>query len=1010
MQQLKKTAIAIGAAQLALMASGLAFAQTTPAGGDKDTGTTVIVVGQRAALESAQKIKQNSDEIVDSVVADDIGKLPDKSVTEVLQRIVGVTIDRTLNRVDPQQGVGDGIQHFAAEGTGVSIRGLSYVRSELNGRDSFSANGGRSLSFEDVPPELMSGVDVYKNPSAEQIEGGIGGLVNLRTALPFDFKGRKGSLSVEASRSQLRGKTSPSFSGLLSDRWETGLGQFGALIDLAHSRIDTRSDGTSTGTYIPRSNLIAGDTSGTLHWAPGGEGFTTNGFSRDRDGLYGAFQWKKDTLASTVTYFRSKYKMSSTENSFFQAAQGSFFTVDPGATFDDQGALLTGVLRDPTEGGMNFGTAARSVGRTADTRDISWNLTWRASPQWTFRTDLQNVKATTDGFDNTVGLGGFLPKETINLGVSPMAFTFDASDRAALLNPANYYWGFTQEHRDTATGKLNAGRIDAKYTFDSPVLNDLRFGLRATERKALTRSTHDTEWTQISQPWAVSNAPGSWQPLSQFAYLNDPRFAGNTSVQSFPNFYGGGSGIPSVIVPSMALTTNVNTNFAMLHNYTQLVCKTPCSQAVWTPAPYGDATGLNEQNEHTQAAYAQLRFGFDQLKYPVDGNVGVRVVHTDMSALGYQLFAPPTSTVIGVPAIPAQSQRQAFDNTYNNTLPSLNLRMKASDELQFRAAMSKGMTRPDFWQMQTYTTLSQNVHTHQDASGNPVLDSIDYTGNAKGNPMLKPTLSNNFDLTAEYYFGRSSSFTVALFDKQLKDVIVGQTSAVSLNDTNGTPHQFLITAPVNGAKGRASGLEIGYQQYFDKLPDWMSGFGVSANYTYIDSRMSMYSPINRTWCTPKGDLDSSLIANIAGCDTDGRVLNGGVMPLTGLSKNAYNLALLYDRGPLSARLAYGWRSRYLQAVNAFGANGSDGVDQNPDSPNKGQVNSVNYSLPVWGGTYGQLDMGVHYKVTEDFSVSFEARNLTNALFRQYVQQNIGFKEKSSFYTGRAFTLQAHYNF
>ncbi|WP_449406127.1 TonB-dependent receptor plug domain-containing protein [Massilia phosphatilytica] len=150
MKNTNKTAIAIGVAQLVLMASGAAFAQSET--------TTVVVHGQRGALESAQNIKKNSDEIVDSVVADDIGKLPDKSVTEVLQRVVGVTIDRTLNRVDRPQGVGDGIAHFAAEGAAVSIRGLGagQVRSEFNGRDAFSANGGRALSFEDVPPELIA--------------------------------------------------------------------------------------------------------------------------------------------------------------------------------------------------------------------------------------------------------------------------------------------------------------------------------------------------------------------------------------------------------------------------------------------------------------------------------------------------------------------------------------------------------------------------------------------------------------------------------------------------------------------------------------------------------------------------------------------------------------------------------------------------------------------------------------------------------------------------------------
>ena len=174
MKRINRTVIAMAVAQLAWMA-GAAHAQET------DASSVVVVTGQRAALNSAQKIKQDADEIVDSVVADDIGKLPDRSVTEVLQRVVGVSINRQA---------GDN-ERFSVEGAGVNIRGLNYVRSELNGREAFAANGGRSLSWGDIPPELMSGVDVYKNPSAEQTEGGISGLVNLRSALPFDFKGQR---------------------------------------------------------------------------------------------------------------------------------------------------------------------------------------------------------------------------------------------------------------------------------------------------------------------------------------------------------------------------------------------------------------------------------------------------------------------------------------------------------------------------------------------------------------------------------------------------------------------------------------------------------------------------------------------------------------------------------------------------------------------------------------------------------------------------------------------------
>jgi iron complex outermembrane recepter protein len=1032
-RQFQRTALSAAAAQVALLWSGIALAQTpaapepaasaasAPASGKKADQALqpVIVTGQRAALQSAQKIKQDAEEIVDSVVADDIGKLPDKSVTEVLQRIPGITIDRTLNRSDPQQGVGDGIQHFAAEGTGVSIRGLSYVRSEVNGRDSFSANGGRALSFEDVPPELMSGVDVYKNPSAEQIEGAIGGLVNLRTALPFDFKGAKGAFSVETSRQQLRGKAQPSFSGLLSNRWATDLGEFGALVDLAHSKISTRSNGLFIDPYYPRTNAVVGDTSGQLRWISRGGSWNESDFDRTRDGVYGALQWRKDDVSSSLTYFRSKYEMNTTQHSFFVSGDPNKLELDPDATFDANGALLTGTLRAPTDvapdnpavSGLGFGTVARNAGRTADTRDISWNVTWKASPQWTFRSDLQEIKALSDGFDYLVGTGGWMPKQRVDLSSSPPKFHFDAADRAFLADPSNYYWGSAQEHRDHATATQKAWRGDAKFTFDHPVLNDVRFGVRLTERKAVTDSTHDSEWAQITAPWAVGN---SWQPLAQLAWMSDPRFAGNNNVHPFNNFFNGQVPMPAaVVVPNTSLLNLAG--LAQLHDYTRLACKDPCpSWVLWNPARYGDAQGRNEQNERTKAAYGQLRFGFEDWAYPVDGNVGLRVVQTDSTAVGNTLFTPPSSVPPGVPVIPAQSELQSFKNSYTNTLPSLNLRLKANKELQFRFAASKGMSRPELWQMQPYTTLSQTVRTHQetDAQGNQVtvVDSIDYSGSARGNPMLKPTTSTNVDLTAEYYFGRSSSFTVALFHKQLKDVVIGQTTFYRLHDTDGLPHDFSITSPVNGAEGKASGLEFGYQQYFDKLPGWLSGFGLAGNYTYIDSRMDMYRSIDREWCTPKGEVDAEVARRLYGCDTNGHII--GSLPLVGMSRHAFNLALLYDRGPISARVAYSWRSKYLQAAHAFGTNDdfSSGIDYNPASPNYLQPYSTNYSLPTWGASYGQLDMGVHYKVTDNLTVAFEGQNLTDALYKQYMQQGIGLKERSAFYTGRRYTLQMRYSF
>ncbi|HNG61112.1 MAG TPA: TonB-dependent receptor plug domain-containing protein, partial [Cellvibrionaceae bacterium] len=133
----------------------------------------IVVTGMRESLNSAQDIKKSADTFVDAISAKDIGALPDKSVTEALQRVPGVTVSKYAAPVDPD--------HFSAEGSGVVIRGLGQTRSEFNGRDTFTANSGSGLSFQDVSPELMGAVKVYKNQTADMIEGGISGTVNLNT-------------------------------------------------------------------------------------------------------------------------------------------------------------------------------------------------------------------------------------------------------------------------------------------------------------------------------------------------------------------------------------------------------------------------------------------------------------------------------------------------------------------------------------------------------------------------------------------------------------------------------------------------------------------------------------------------------------------------------------------------------------------------------------------------------------------------------------------------------------
>ncbi len=1018
MNQYQKTAIALAVAQIALM-SNHAMAQATTAAASaaaapaaapdapaSNEGPVVVVSGQRAALNSAQKIKQGSDEIVDSIVADDIGKLPDRSVTEVLQRIVGVTIDRTMAKGDPE--------HYSVEGSGVTIRGLSYVRSELNGRDSFSANGGRSLNFEDVPPELMAGVDIYKNPSAEQVEGAIGGLVNLRTAMPFDFKGFKAAVSVQDTYAQLKkGKASPSASGLVSNRWKTPLGEFGALIDIAYSESAVRTDAFQVEPYYPRNDIVSGKTV----WIPKGAQWRTLEFDRKREGAYGAFQWKaNDQLKSSLTFFKSRYKMQWDEQAIF--AQSSPYNIKASAdsVYDSKGAFVKGTLSDPADGGINFGDDTRTANRKSDTTDIAWNVSWRPSPQWTLTSDFQHIRATTESFDSTVATGVQMAQENIDLSGSIPRLTFSPAEKAYLADPNNYYWAFTMEHMDKSVATEKAWKGDAQYVFDHPVLRDVRFGVRLTERDSLTQNSNPGyNWSPISQTWQLG-----WD-ISKLASLGDPRFSGNTNLHTFNNFFSGKVDVPSVVFPNVSLATGYPDSYAALHKYHDILCAeahggSMASCSPWTAATFGtDPAGTNDQTEKTKAVYSQLRFGFDDLRYPIDGNFGVRYVQTDMSAHGYTVFSNTAPTVVpgsqvGGPAIPiitSFSKKQDFDNTYNNVLPSLNLRLKASDTLQFRMAFASALSRPDFSQLQAYTNLSETASvTTNTNTGTVVVNNYNLSGTGAGNPLLKPTTANQLDVTAEWYFAPAGSFTMAVFNKQLKDIIVNQIYSFSIPDVNGKPQPFAVTGPVNGAKGRARGVELAYQQYFDRLPGWLSGIGVQANYTYVDSHQDLYTPVYQAYCTSVGGA-VNLNLNMNGCDTNGQTF--GNLPLQNLSRNAYNLALMYDKGPFSARLAYSWRGKSLQAVNVNGTQGSDGTDTNPDSPTNGQHNVV-WGLPTYAGAYGQLDASIFYKISENLSFGLEAQNITDAKYTQLMDQHIGTKGRAWFVSGPRYTAQLRYSF
>ena len=367
-----KTPVALGVA----LALGVAGPSQVLAQEDGDEAMEeIIVTAIRTSLMNAQSMKENADTFVDGVSASDIGALPDRSVAEALQRVPGINISRFKKTTDPDR--------FSVEGADVLIRGLPFVRSELNGRDVFSATGGTVLSFNDVSPELLGGVMVYKNVTADMIDGGIAGTVDLVTRKPLDSDGLKLAGSAEYNYGDIAEEGSPTFSFLGSNNWDTDVGSFGLQVGWAESELNTRSyasqvtdpcyrnpdtldlqpdfggtpciraqvpnDGNAFNEGILSPEEFAEATAGAVV-VPKGAGVRTTGYERDRNAfsLVGQWESKSGELLVTAEYLRAEADLFVDENAMLAQVNNPNLYPRPAFgtdwTFGRNGSFETGTL------------------------------------------------------------------------------------------------------------------------------------------------------------------------------------------------------------------------------------------------------------------------------------------------------------------------------------------------------------------------------------------------------------------------------------------------------------------------------------------------------------------------------------------------------------------------------------------------------------------------------------------------------------------------------------------
>lgn len=946
--------IKLGSSALAMGALGLApaWAQT-----DAPALEEILVSGQRQSIQSAQLIKQNADQIVDSIVADDIGKLPDRSVTETLQRVPGVTIERFMDIGDPE--------HFSAEGSGVAVRGMKHVRSELNGRDTFSASGGRSLSFEDVPAELMAGVDVYKNPSADMVEGGIGGTVDLRTRMPFDAEGQVVSGSVSLNYGDFIEETDPSASILYSNRWDTNAGEFGLLLNYAYSEISTRTDGIFLRPYFARTDILEDQTA----WIPRGADWRRMDFNREREGSYAAFQWRpNDEQEFYFTVFRSEYDMQWNEDAIFVDNDPWAIQLSDDARFDDNGVFQSGTLSNatppewsPNSPGIPFGADIRVSARNSVTTDYAAGWSFAPGNNFEFSTEFQYTDSKTDTLDSTVATGISLESLTINAAAKPPKIS---TDEDYLADPSNYYWAFAMPHVEDSKAEQFAWRADAEFFVDDSIIRSVKTGVRLTKREADNINT-GYDWQGIFASWMTTDWGGGLNINDLgMPYVNDSSMM---SLNTFDNFFRGDADLTGVVwAPNKELAEGYPDSYVDLYRQAAEYADALGHPYSETYGPYqlrdaNDPQWRNLQSEDTYAIYGVVRFGFDNLPMPIDGNIGVRYVDTRSESDGFLVY--PTLAPYGN----GQMEPMSISNDYDNVLPSLNLRMQITDELIARFAVSKAMARPSFSEMQAYQILDANMDEE--------TQRVNLTSGSWNNPNLKPLESDQADLSLEYYFNDAGGMAhVNLFYKDIDGIVRNQTGIEQYVDLNGQMQDYTVTRPVNAGSAKIKGFEVGYNQFFDFLPAPFDGLGIQANYTYIDSSTNI-----------PNSIDPDTGALIAPTDTDGTAFTQN-LPYEGLSKHAYNLVGMYEKDKWSVRLAWSWRDDYLMSVGPNGFNGDNG-GVNSSAGDSGDA--ILWKLPVYSDASGQLDGSIFYEINDNFSVGLEMNNLTNEQTRTIMHQKNG---------------------
>ena len=977
-----------------LMAFGgqMAYAQV-----DDTEEDEVVATGIRQSLKTASDFKRNADTAIDSITASDVGSLPDLSVAEALARVPGVV----AQRFDITSANGGDFP--SPEGGGNLIRGLTLVRSEFNSRDSFSANGGRALDFGTIPPELIGAVDVYKNSTADLIEGGIGGTINLRTLEPFDRDGAVAVLTVDGTYTDLRDEWAPDYSVILGNRWDTGAGEFGLLGSFSSSELKSELHGFQIGQLVPVQTDV-----GTVA-VPGGFQLRTNEVDRKRDSYYIAGQWQDNAgnLKVTAKYALIENEVDSDERTleFFPDGEswnqtqliGDFTTTpftsagipqcqggnDPtpanptcemlqaidGGIFE-QGIISNG-LRDwtgvnNTSPGAPFTNLGIHQEDRSKTDDLSLNIKWRPADQWFVNLD---VHKTTAEFERTRLWAGsrffsdfyFVPNiDNPRLALFPdpngqiqggfLAGTNDPSPLGGTFtDPNNAYLLFAADEFQDNDGEEYAIQGDVEYEFaNDGWFDSIKFGARYAEREQNNRNA-GLNWAAVSPPWAGGYAP--------YGGLDDPS---SFELVEFGDFFRGGvvqGANTQVIFPDRGLLSDYDAFASFIAN-DSLIQSTGTD---WNPlrvdgvVDYFNRGVSGNIKEQTQNYYARLDLAneFDN-GMSLDANIGLRYVGTDITGSGQNRYEPIVNNSVGgqnpvdfLPETQAFSEQETsiltIDSSDEKWLPSFNAKLNLNDESLIRFGVSKAITRPNLQDLRAEQTSVPGLRRVIDEDlpvGQNITDiQLTAINVFGGNPDLRPVESINWDLSYEKYWGDQNTFSFALFRKDIENNIFYDSKNLGTTTLDGTEVAVIYNGNLNQDEATINGFEVAYTQFFDGLPGFLGNTGIQANYTFIDAETNAPTAIV--------DADGD-----GAPDSFERIYRYGVTNFLGLSEDAYNIIGIYQDDNMEARIAYNWRSEYLGSYRDF-------VTGNP----------------IFQEATGYLDGSLKYDFNDNFQFRVQVANI-----------------------------------